>query len=218
MKLFKQIYTAFEEKSIDPADPLEDHFDIIHDILWKYCLTYGKRASFLDREDLKDVYRETSEYLLQRFQAQDIDIKEILIEDSEPVIEKFVSAFIFIFQRRMVNRIKKQNQWFRLVEEFLEDLEKQGIEEPDLEEIGNLQGRIGSILPGEHFSKTEKLFMEFILSKLNTGVIKNKEFIDYYAKKGEGTITESRVSRIKTQLKNKLRENRKLLEEILLFF
>jgi hypothetical protein len=215
MKLFKQVYRAFNEKKINHREPLEVYFDVLHDQLWQHCLDYGKRSSSLGEEALKEVYRETSEYLQQRFQDQDIDIKEIHIENSEPVIEKFVSAFIFIFQRRMVKRIKQQNQCFELIEEILEEFEKHGIREPDLDirELTKYQGRIGKILQQEKVSKTGQLALEFILAKLSTCM---QDIIDDDMDKIQETVNGSRISQVKYLLNKKRITNRKALEEILL--
>ena len=98
MKLLRQVYQAFNQKKINQREPLGVYFDLLHDQLCQHCLDYGKRSSALGEKTLKEVYRETSEYLQQQFRDQDIDIKEIQIENSEPVIEKYISAFIFIFQ------------------------------------------------------------------------------------------------------------------------
>jgi hypothetical protein len=215
MKLYRQVYQAFNEKKINHREPLEVYFDVLHDLLWQHCLDYGKRSSSLGEEALREVYRETSEYLQQRFQKQDIDIKEIHIENSESVIEKFVSAFIFIFQRRMVKRIKQQNQCFELIEELLEEFEKHGIREPDpdIRELTKPQGPIGKILQQENVSKTGQLALEFILAKLNTCI---EDLIEDDMDKTQEAFNGSRISQVKHLLNKKRITNRKALEEILL--
>ncbi len=213
MKLFKQVYQAFNQKKINHREPLEVYFDVLHDLLWQHCLDYGKRSSSLGEEALREVYRETSEYLQQRFQKQDIDIKEIHIENSQSVIEKFVSAFIFIFQRRMVKRIKQQNQCFELIEELLEEFEKHGIREPDIRELIKHQGPIGKILRRENVSKTGQLALEFILEKLNACM---QDIIDDDMDKTREVVNGSRISQVKHLLNKKRITNRKALEEILL--
>lgn len=217
MKLFKQVIRAFNEKKINhsEAEPLEVYFDVLHDLMWQHCLDYGRRSSSLGEKTLKEVYRETSEYLQQRFQDQDIDIKEIHIENSEPVIEKFVSAFIFVFQRRMAKRIKQQIQCFELIEELLEEFEKHGIREPDpdIREWIKHQERIGKILHRENVSKTGQLALEFILAKLNTCM---RDIIEEDMDKTQETINGRRISQVKHLLNKKRITNRKALEEILL--
>lgn len=215
MKLFKQVYRVFNEKKINQRELLEEYFDVLHDLLWQHCLGYGKRSSSLDEETLKELYRETSQYLQQRFQEQNIDIKEIPIENSKPVIEKFVSAFIFIFQRRMVKRIKQQNQCIELIEELLEEFEKHGIREPDpdIREWKKQRERIGRMLRQESVSKTSQLTLEFILEKLNTCM---KDIIDEDMDKTQEAVNGSRISQVKHLLNKKRITNRKALEEILL--
>lgn len=212
MKLYRQVYQAFNQKKINHREPLEVYFDVLHDLLWQHCLDYGKRSSSLGEETLKEVYRETSEYLQQRFQKQDIDIKEIHIENSESVIEKFVSAFIFIFQRRMVKRIKQQNQCFELIEELLEEFEKHGIREPDIRELIKHQGPIDKILQQEKVPKTGQLALEFILAKLDTCI---EDLMDDDIEKQEA-VNGSRISQMKHLLNKRRITNRKALEEILL--
>lgn len=218
MKLYKQICNAFNDKKIDKTDPLEEHFSIIHDFLRKQSLSYGKRMSPLDEEDLKDVYQETSEYVLKQFQKEHIDIKKISIENSEPVIQKYVAIFIFIFQRRMINMIKVRSKCIELVEDMLEDFERKGVEELDMEEINRIQDKVRTIVQTLNFTETEKLFLEFSISKVHDSVIKikNKEFISFYADKSGKTISPGRVSQIKTQLKKKLEANQKALEQIMM--
>ena len=206
MKLIKQICKTLDERKINGSDLLEAHFDMVLDLLWSHCLAYGKRASSLEEKDLREIFRETSEYLVKRFQKYDIDIREIHIENSEPVIEKFVTAFIFMFQRRTVNRLNRRNREIELIDELLEDFEKQGIEDLDLEEIPGLQKRL---LTKENLSKTEKLFLEFIFSRMN-------HFTGFQAGKEEGKVNETGVSRIRGRLKKKLEKNRQELEQILL--
>ena len=215
MKLFKQVYQAFNQKKINHGEPLEVYFDVLHDLLWQHCLDYGKRSSALGEEVLKEVYRETSESLQQQFRDQDIDIKEIHIENSEPVIEKFVSAFIFIFQRRIVKRIKQQNHCFELIEELLEEFEKHGVLEPDLDirELTQHQGSIGKMLHQENVSKTGLLALEFILAKLNTCI---KDLMDDDMDKTQEAVNGRRISQVKRLLNKKRITNRKALEEILL--
>ena len=215
MKLFKQVYQAFNQKKINHRESLELYFDVLHDQLWRHCLDYGKRSSSLGEETVKELYRETWEYLQQRFQDQDIDIKEIHIENSQPVIEKFVSAFIFIFQRRIVKRIKQQNQCFELIEELLEEFEKHGVREPDLDirQLTQQQGPIDKILQQEKVSKTGQLALEFILAKLNTCM---QDLMDHDMDKIQETVNGSRISQVKHLLNKKRITNRKALAEILL--
>jgi hypothetical protein len=217
MKLFQRVYQAINEKRINRngAEPLEVYFDILHDLLWQYCLDYGKRFSSLGEETLKELYRETWEYLQKRFQDQDIDIKEIYLENSQPVIEKFVSAFIFIFQRRMVKRIKQQNRCFELIEELLEKFEKHGVREPDLEirKLVQYQGPIDKILQQERVSKTGQLALEFILAKLNTCM---QDLMDHDMEKIQETVNGNGISQLKHLLNKKRINNRKALTEILL--
>jgi len=212
MKLFQQVYQAINEKKINrnEAEPLEVYFDILHDLLWQHCLDYGKRSSSLGEETLKELYRETWEYLQQRFQDQDIDIKEIYIENSQPVM-----AFIFIFQRRMVKRIKQQNRCFELIEELLEEFEKHGVREPDLDirKLAQHQGPIDKILQQEKVSKTGQLALEFILAKLNNCM---QDLMDHDKDKIQETANGSRISQVKHLLNKKRITNRKALTEILL--
>lgn len=203
MKLFKQIRAVFAERNIEPSDSLEEHFDMLHELLRQYCMAYGQGVSSLDEDDLKDIYHETTEHLLQRFQEHDIDIKEIHMENSGPVMETFVSAFIFIFQRRMVERVKRRNQGIEWALELLEDFARQGIEEPDMTEIAGLENKLRPILEKENFSKTEKLFLEFIFSKINGSLIK-----------GEGSI-ETGITQTKDRLSKQLEKNRQELAQIL---
>lgn len=215
MTLFQQVYQAFNQKKINQRESLELYFDVLHDQLWQHCLDYGKRSSSLGEETLKELYRETWEYLQQRFQDQDIDIKEIHIENSQPVIEKFVSAFIFIFQRRIVKRIKQQNQCFELIEDLLEEFEKHGLREPDpdIRELTQYQGPIGKILQQEKVSKTGQLALEFILAKLNTCM---QDLMDHDMDKTQETVNGKRISQVKHLLNKKRITNRKALEKILL--
>lgn len=215
MTLFQQVYQAFNQKKINQRESLELYFDVLHDQLWQHCLDYGKRSSSLGEETLKELYRETWEYLQQRFQDQDIDIKEIHIENSQPVIEKFVSGFIFIFQRRIVKRIKQQNQCFELIEELLEEFEKHGLREPDpdIRELTQYQGPIGKILQQEKVSKTGQLALEFILAKLNTCM---QDLMDHDMDKTQETVNGKRISQVKHLLNKKRITNRKALEKILL--
>jgi hypothetical protein len=215
MKLLRQVYQAFNQKKINQREPLGVYFDLLHDQLCQHCLDYGKRSSALGEKTLKEVYRETSEYLQQQFRDQDIDIKEIQIENSEPVIEKYISAFIFIFQRRMVKRIKLQNQCFELIEELSDEFEKHGIREPDLDlsELTKHQGPIRKILQQENVFKTGQLALEFILAKLNTCV---RELMDDDTDKAQEAVNEIRISQVKHLLNKKRITNRKALEEILL--
>ncbi|MGD2090449.1 MAG: hypothetical protein PVH61_30030 [Candidatus Aminicenantes bacterium] len=217
MTLFQQVYQAFTQKKINhnEAESLELYFDVLHDQLWQHSLDYGKRSSSLGEETLKELYRETWEYLQQRFQDQDIDIKEIHIENSQPVIEKFVSAFIFIFQRRIVKRIKRQNRCFELIEELLEEFEKHGLREPDpdIRELTQYQGPIEKILQQEKVTKTGQLALEFILEKLNTCM---QDLMDHDMDKIQEKVNGSRISQVKHLLNKKRITNRKALEKILL--
>jgi hypothetical protein len=216
MELFKQICTTFAEKRIHYADALETHFDIILDALWTHCLAYGKRASSLGEEDLKELHRETAEYLVQRFQNQAIDIKEIHMENSESVIQKFISAFIFVFQQRLVEKIKQQNQSMELLVELLEELEKQGIEEADLGEIDKFHQGIASLMEKQKVSQTNRLVLEFICAKFNTWWLNYKDLIDADAEKTRQTEKENSISQLKLLLEKKRITNRKALEGILL--
>ena len=215
MQLFKQVYRVFQEKKINQTEPLGVYFDILHDLLRQYCFAYGRRISLLEEEELNNVFRETSEYVQQWFQKQEIDMKEIHIDNSEPVIEKFVSAFIFIFQRRMVKRIKQQNQCFELIEELLEEFEKHGVREPDLDirQLAQHQGPIDKILHQEKVSKTGQLALEFILAKLNNCM---QDLMDHDMDKIQETVNGSRISQVKHLLNKKRITNRKALAEILL--
>ena len=214
MQLFKQVYRVFQEKKINQTEPLGVYFDILHDLLRQYCFAYGRRISLLEEEELNNVFRETSEYVQQWFQKQEIDMKEIHIDNSEPVIEKFVSAFIFIFQRRMVKRIKQQNQWYDVLADILEDFEKQGIEEmePDFLEVIDLQQPIRLATQQEHVTRAGQAAKEFILKKLTACI---RHIIETDSGKAQEKVGEIKISQVKHKLNQKRITNRKSLAEIL---
>ncbi len=219
MDIIEQIYIVFNERNINLSDPLERHFNLINENLLHFSISYGLRHSRLDEENLKDIFQESIEYILKSFKNKNIDLK-IKIIDSRPILERFIKTFIFIYKRRMINFIKRLNKCIELTDELLEHYEIKGYEEVNIDGLTNLTAinqKIKKILIREHFSDQEILMMEFYISRLSEQLRLN-DFINYYFEQKGKKITKGRVSQIKKALADKLEENRKALNSILMFF